>query len=62
MLAHAKNLYTNGTRVCPSSVPVRIDFAYFLLTKLHNKRDALKELILCEKMNLTLDESFKIFR
>lgn len=33
LLSHAKNLYTNGTKVCPDSVPLRIDYAYFLLTK-----------------------------
>lgn len=61
-MSHAKNLYMNGTRHFADCVALRIDFSYFLLSKMHNKRDALKELIFAEKLSPTLDESFMIFR
>lgn len=46
----------------PKSSALKIDFAYFLMYKMHNKKDALKELINAEKQNPSFEEEFKIFR
>ncbi len=62
LISQAKNLYVNGTKRFPECVALRIDFANFLLSKMLNKRDALKELMKAEKMNPNLDESFMIYR
>lgn len=41
---------------------LRLDYSYFLLSKMQNKRDALKELLAAEKLKPNLDESFMIYR
>lgn len=52
----------NGVKKYPDSVSLRIDFSYFLLSKMLNKRDSLKELINAEKLSPSIDESFMIYR
>lgn len=51
LLSQAKNLYMNGVKRFPDCVALKIDFSYFLLQKMLNKRDSLKELINAEKHN-----------
>jgi hypothetical protein len=62
LLSQAKNLYLNGVKKFPDCVALKLDFSYFLLTKILNKRDSLKELINAERFSPSLDESFMIFR
>jgi hypothetical protein len=52
----------NGVKQYPGHAPLKIDFAWFLLSKMMNKRDALKELISAEKQSRSFSESFIIFR
>lgn len=62
LLSQAKNLYMNGTRRFPECVALKLDYSNFLLTKMLNKRDSLKELINAERFSSSLDESFMIYR
>ena len=61
MISQAKNLYINGEKRFPECVGLKIDYSWFLLSKMHNKRDALKELISAEKYSTSLDDSFKVY-
>jgi hypothetical protein len=62
LISQAKNLYFNGVKKYPDCVSLRIDFSYFLLSKMMNKRDSLKELLNADKLSPSLDESFMIYR
>lgn len=63
LISQAKNLYINAIKQFPQSVALKIDYAWFLLNKLMNKRDALKELLNADKYSRsTFSEAFIIFR
>jgi hypothetical protein len=49
LISQAKNLYMNGIRQYPECVGLKIDFAWFLLSKMINRRESLKELIQADK-------------
>ena len=49
LLSQAKHHYQNGIKKFPMCNGLKIDFAHFLLHKMHNKKDALKELINAER-------------
>lgn len=51
LLSQAKNLYMHGIKKFPKFNGLKIDFATFLLQKMHNKKEALRELINAEKEN-----------
>lgn len=50
-MQQAKLLYNRGTKKFPKYTALRIDYAQFLLYRMHNKKDALKELMSAEKRN-----------
>jgi len=52
----------NGIKQYPDCVGLKIDFAWFLLSKVMNKRDSLKELIVAEKNRPSFEQSFMIYR
>lgn len=49
LISQAKNLYLNGIKRFPNCNELKIDFASFLLHKMLNKKEALRELINAEK-------------
>jgi len=49
LLQQAKILYNTGAKKFPKYTALRIDYAQFLLYRMHNKKDALKELMNAEK-------------
>jgi len=62
LVAQAKSLYVNGIKRFPEYNSLRLDFASFLLTKMHNKKEALRELMQVEREDPSLVEQFLIFR
>lgn len=48
LISQAKNLYINAIKRFPKCSSLKIDFAIFLLHKMHNKKEALRELINAE--------------
>ena len=63
LISQAKNLYMNGIRQYPECVGLKIDFAWFLLSKMINRRESLKELIQADKQaRPSFDEAFVIYR
>ncbi len=56
-------MYMNGIRQYPECVGLKIDFAWFLLSKMMNRRESLKELIHADKQaHPNFDEAFVIYR
>ena len=55
-------MYLNGLRAFPDSVSLKIDYSWFLLSKMMNRREALKELLNAEKQRPTFEEGCVIFR
>jgi hypothetical protein len=49
LLQQAKLLYTMGIKKFPKDCALKIEYAQFLLYRMHNKKDALKELMIAEK-------------
>jgi hypothetical protein len=63
LISQAKNLYMNGIKQYPECIGLKIDFAWFLLSKMNNRRDSIKELIQAEKSpHASFEESFVIYR
>jgi len=54
--------YSEGVAKFPKDVSLRISYAFFLFEKMHNKQQALQELLQAELHKPTLDEEFIIFR
>lgn len=62
LYAQAKALYLNGIKKFPKYIPLRIDFANFLQSKMKDRKGALSELAFAEKAKPPLNQEFMIFR
>ena len=62
ILMHANELYLLAINTFPQSTFLRISYAFFVLERLENKKDALKELTQAAKLHPEFDEQFVIFR
>lgn len=62
LLAHGKSLYMNAIRKFPKYMPLRIDYAIFLQSRLRDRKGALAELSLAEKSKPGFEHQFMIFR
>jgi hypothetical protein len=49
LLAQGKALYLNGIRKFPKFMPLKIDYANFLQSRMRDRKGALNELTLAEK-------------
>ncbi len=56
LISQAKNLYLKGMKKFPLCNGLKIDFASFLLNKMHNKKEALRELNNAEKQSPSFEE------
>lgn len=52
----------NSIKKFPQTTSLKIDFATYLLYYMHNKKEALKELINAENSKPNFEEMFKIYR
>ena len=55
-------LYTQGIKQFKKAVTLRIAFAFFLLEKMNDKKSALEELTIAEKLRPSFEEEFLIYR
>ena len=62
LLNQGKALYTLGIRKFPRYMPLRIDYANFLQSRLRDRKGALNELSLAEKAKPGFEHQFMIFR
>jgi hypothetical protein len=62
LISQAKNLYVTAIKLFPESVPLKIDYSWFLLSRMMNKREALKELMHAEAKLTSFSEGFIIYR
>jgi hypothetical protein len=62
LLAQGKALYLNGIRKFPKYMPLRIDYANFLQTRMRDRKGALSELQNAEKNKPGFEHQFMIFR
>jgi len=54
--------YSEGVAKFPKDVALRISYAFFLFEKMHNRQQALQELLQAELNKPSIDEEFIIFR
>lgn len=62
LLAQVKILYNHGIKKFPKYTALRIDYANFLQSKMKDRKGALNELSLAEKVKPGIDHQFMIFR
>jgi hypothetical protein len=62
LLSQGKALYLNGIRKFPKYMPLRLDYASFLQSRLRDRKGALAELSLAEKSKPGFEHMFMIFR
>lgn len=62
MLAQGKALYLNGIRKFPKYMPLKIDYANYLQSRMRDRKGALNELNLAEKGKPGFDHQFMIYR
>jgi len=62
LLKFAQNLFRNALNKFPKDITLRIHYVMFLLTKVNQKKHALKELLSINQGFILLDDNFKLFR
>jgi hypothetical protein len=62
LLTQAKKIYETAILRFPTCTLLRINYAYFLLDKMNNKKNAMKELVEAEKLKPSFDQQFIIYR
>lgn len=56
LLQHAKNMYRAAMRKFPTSTPLRIQYAFFLLQHMKRKQEAIAELTFANQFNPAFEE------
>ena len=59
---YVMNMYQNGISKFSLCTSLRINYSFFLMERMNNKKKALTELKNCEKYNPSFEEEFIIFR
>ena len=62
LFQYAMIMYQNGISKFPSCTTLRMNYSFFLMERMNNRKKALIELKNCEKYNPSFEEEFIIFR
>ena len=62
LLQYAQKLYKIGLNKFPGDITLKIHYIIFLLTKINQKKNALKELISIKQNFLSINDSFNLYR
>ena len=62
LLQHAETLYKSGVSKYPSNAKLRLSYAIFLYKRLNKKQKGTNEILLLNRYNTNLEDSFLIYR